>query len=292
MKFPIKLKGFGKSKDDDDSGEDDEDSEDEGEEAASADDEDDDGEFGGDDDEDEVFDVDDDDEESGGGKELLIIIAAASVVGLAAICGGAWWYLGGDGSGEPGAASSAEPGVPVVSLAVPPKTRKLGGGMSPPSGGRAGAGSLNAISVNEKGPGAGIVVPSVTVAAFATLSPVAPDKPLSENPAPELVEQSNQGPLPKVSSDGRMSWQVYARPSDPGDGRPRVAIIFGGLGLSRAATEAAINRLPGAVTLAFDPYAEGLEDWVVVARKVGHEVLMGLPMEPEDFPQRDPGPYP
>ena len=229
------------------------------------------------------------------------------MVGLAAIGGGAWWFLGGGGAEEPGAGSSAKSsagspagssvkssvksGVPVVSLAVPPRTGALGGaGMSPPSGGKAGARTLNALA-NEKGPGAGIVVPSVTVAAFATLSPVAPDKQLSEIPDPELVEQSKQGPLPKVSGDGRMAWRVYARPSDAADVRPRVAIVIGGLGMSRAATEAAINRLPGAVTLAFDPYAEGIEDWVVAARQAGHEVLMGLPMEPNDFPLRDPGPY-
>lgn len=291
MKLPFIGK---KSKGDDDSDEDDEESEEEGEEASSSGDKDGDGE-------DEDFDDDDDDEESGGGgKKRLIIIAAASVVGLAVIGGGAaWWFLGADDAEQPGAGppagssakSSVKSGVPVVSLAVPPKSGALGsGGMSPPSGGKAGAGTLNAFA-NETGPGAGIVVPSVTVAAYATLSPVAPDKPLSEVPDPELVEQSKQGPLPKVSADGRMSWQVYARPSDPAEARPRVAIIIGGLGMSRAATEAAINRLSGAVTLAFDPYAEGLGDWLVAARQAGHEVLMGLPMEPDDFPRRDPGPY-
>lgn len=273
MKFPFKFK---KSKaDDEDDDEDFEESEGEGKDASPAGDND-----GDDDDED----FDDDDEGSGGGKGRLIIIAAVSVVVLAAAGGGAWWFLGGEDAGEAGAESSAEPGVPMVSLAIPPKNKKIGGGgMSPP-------GSLNALA-NQKGPGAGIVVPSVTVAAFATLSPVAPDQALSEVPDPELVEESKQGPLPKLSKDGRSPWQVYARPSDPDEVRPRIAIVIGGLGMSRAATEAAINRLPGAVTLAFDPYAGGLNDWVAAARKAGHEVLMGLPMEPRDFPIRDPGPY-
>ena len=272
MKFPFKFK---KSKDDDDDDEDFEESEREGKDASPAGDND-----GDDDDED----FDDDDEGSGGGKGRLIIIAAVSVVVLAAAGGGAWWFLGGEDAGEAGTESSAEPGVPMVSLAIPPKNKKIGGGgMSPP-------GSLNALA-NQKGPGAGIVVPSVTVAAFATLSPVAPDQALSEVPDPELVEESKQGPLPKLSKDGRSPWQVYARPSDPDEVRPRIAIVIGGLGMSRAATEAAINRLPGAVTLAFDPYAGGLNDWVAAARKAGHEVLMGLPMEPRDFPIRDPGPY-
>ncbi len=275
MKLLIKFKGFEKSKDGDESDEDDEDiegSEADGEEAASAREKDDDEDF---------EDEDDEDEDSGGGKKRLIIITAASLVALAAI-GGAWWFLGGAG---PAAKPTSEPGVPVVSMAMPPKAGVLGSGdMSPP-------GSLNAINANHKGPGAGVVVPTVTVAAFATMSPLAPDKPLSEVPDPKLVEDSKQGPLPKMDIDGRAPWQVYARPSDAAEGRPRIAIVIGGLGLSCAATEAAINRLPGAVILAFDPYAEGLDEWVGAARKAGHEVLLGLPMEPNDFPLRDPGPY-
>jgi polysaccharide deacetylase 2 family uncharacterized protein YibQ len=62
------------------------------------------------------------------------------------------------------------------------------------------------------------------------------------------------------------------------------------LGLSSAATEAAIQHLPGPVTLAFSPYADGLEQWLNLARAAGHEVLLGLPMEPANFPTRDPGP--
>ena len=82
-----------------------------------------------------------------------------------------------------------------------------------------------------------------------------------------LIEQSDQGPLPRVGEDGRQPWQVYARPFDQNDARPRIAVIVTGLGLSAAATEAAIKLLPGAVTLAFDPYAPGLEAWIVMARQ-------------------------
>ncbi|MCZ6496374.1 MAG: divergent polysaccharide deacetylase family protein [Alphaproteobacteria bacterium] len=110
-------------------------------------------------------------------------------------------------------------------------------------------------------------------------------------PDPALVEQTRLGPLPRVSADGRKAWQAYARPFDTGDRRPRLAIIVSGLGLSGAATEAAIQRLPGAVTLAFAPYAKGLAQWIALARAAGHEVLLDLPMEPVNFPANDPGPH-
>ena len=109
-------------------------------------------------------------------------------------------------------------------------------------------------------------------------------------PDPGLIEQASVGPLPRIGDDGRLPWRVYARPFDNRDTRPRVAIILSGLGLSGAATQAAIQGLPGGVTLAFQPFADNLQQWIRLARAAGHEVLLNLPMEPVDFPASDPGP--
>src|SRR5690606_20971538 len=54
--------------------------------------------------------------------------------------------------------------------------------------------------------------------------------------------------------------------------------------------EAAIERLPAAVTLSFSPYSRNLERWIALARAQGHEVMIDLPMEPTTFPNEDPGP--
>ncbi len=110
-------------------------------------------------------------------------------------------------------------------------------------------------------------------------------------PDPALIERGREGPLPVVGADGRQPWKVYARPFDDSDKRPRIAVVVTGLGLSGAATEAAIQELPGSVTLAFSPYAKNLDQWMTLARTAGHEVLLDLPMEPIDYPQQDPGPY-
>lgn len=98
------------------------------------------------------------------------------------------------------------------------------------------------------------------------------------------------GPLPIIAKDGRTPYQAYARPFTP-NGRPRVAMIVGGLGLNARATQTAILTLPPEVTLAFVPYAEGLQGWIDMARAHGHEVLLETPMEPLDYPDNDPGPY-
>ncbi len=109
-------------------------------------------------------------------------------------------------------------------------------------------------------------------------------------PEPALVEPSPLGPLPRIGPNGREPWRAYARPFDAGDERPKVAIILSGLGLSAAATEAAIQGLPSEVTLAFQPFADNIQQWIRLSRAAGHEVLLNLPMEPVDFPANDPGP--
>jgi uncharacterized protein len=118
-----------------------------------------------------------------------------------------------------------------------------------------------------------------------------PAQPLAPAPDPGLVETGPDGPLPIIGADGRQPWRVYARPFDQSDRRPRVAIIITGLGPTSAITESGIADLPGAVTLAFDPYTRHLGEFIARARAQGHEVMLALPMEPSDFPRQDPGPY-
>ncbi|HUZ73498.1 MAG TPA: divergent polysaccharide deacetylase family protein [Stellaceae bacterium] len=112
----------------------------------------------------------------------------------------------------------------------------------------------------------------------------------STAPDPDLVEQSPDGPLPIIGRDGREPWRVYARPFDATDHRPLVAVVISGLGLDAALTRDAVARLPASVTLGFSPYTRDLAAEIAAARKAGHEVLIGLPLEPADFPRQDPGP--
>lgn len=133
-------------------------------------------------------------------------------------------------------------------------------------------------------------IPAKPAPSNNTVSLPMPAQGLAPAPDPSLVEASRFGKLPRVAPDGRKVWQAYARPFDANDQRPRIAIILGNLGLSGAATEAAIQTLPGTITLSFSPYARGLDHWIALARAAGHEVLLDLPMEPINFPANDPGP--
>lgn len=145
-----------------------------------------------------------------------------------------------------------------------------------------------------------------TAAMPAPPAPVAPlpQPPQSETasitlvsvPVPELVEESQYGPLPKVAPDGRRPLEVYARPSryaakaSQGEA-PRIAVLITGMGLSDSDTAEAIKGLPAPVSVAYGAYGRNLQDWVTKARAAGHEVLLQIPLEPVGYPQTDPGPH-
>jgi polysaccharide deacetylase 2 family uncharacterized protein YibQ len=134
--------------------------------------------------------------------------------------------------------------------------------------------------------------PSAGNAVAVPLPPAAEGRPslLKPAPDPELVEESPSGPLPIIGKDGREPWRVYAAPFDPKDTRPRIALIITGIGLDQTLSQAAFDRMPGAITFGFDPYAGNIKDDVANGRSLGHEALLGLPLEPLDYPRQDPGP--
>ena len=112
--------------------------------------------------------------------------------------------------------------------------------------------------------------------------------------AAPIAGLSEPGPggalLPAIAQDGRTPGQAYARPFRS-NGKPKIALVIGGLGLNAKTTRQAIEQLPSDVTLSFVPYSEGLQGWIDLARANGHEVLIEAPMEPNDYPDNDPGPY-
>ncbi len=81
-----------------------------------------------------------------------------------------------------------------------------------------------------------------------------------------------------------------APPAKAAPNTAKVAVVIDGLGLNQSATDAAIAKLPAAVTLAFSPYTRNLKKWTEKAKAGGHEVLIQLPMESKEFPAEDPGP--
>ncbi len=143
------------------------------------------------------------------------------------------------------------------------------------------------------------------------------EKPSPVVRAPELVEPAAGPPPPSAAavprkarryqptpwlSDERLreaetaakpapvvpAWLKFAAAAGNTEGRPLIAVIIDDLGLDRGRTARTI-RLPAAVTLSFLPYAHDLPRQVEAARRLGHELMVHLPMEPGRR-TADPGP--
>src|SRR6185437_5133796 len=202
---------------------------------------------------------------------------------------------------------SAQPAAPGSSIDLPP-----GFGIAPvkPQSAPGGAPAsqqqqaANPPQAGSPAPGQPATVQTVAIPAPPGPPPALPLPPEDETasitlvqvPVPELVEESQYGPLPKVATDGRRPIDVYARPSKyadkaaPGE-KPRIAVLINGMGLSDGVTAEAIKGLPAPISVAYGAYGRNLQDWVERARGAGHEVLLQVPLEPLDYPTNDPGPH-
>ena len=87
------------------------------------------------------------------------------------------------------------------------------------------------------------------------------------------------------------AWRRFAvaAPTVP-EGAPAIAILIDDMGEARAWSDRAV-ALPGPLTLAFFPHAPDLAAQVDAARRAGHEIMLHMPMEPDDVAE-DPGPEP
>jgi uncharacterized protein len=204
---------------------------------------------------------------------------------------------GEEGSGidlPPGFGITGQPGAPSPQLqsAPPPppgSQQQTASSGAAPSSATAPAGQQAPEAVAMQAPSP----PQAPVAApQSEMAPVT----LVSAPVPDLVEESQYGPLPKVAPDGRRPLEVYARPSAYAEKAsaatpPRIAVLINGMGLSDAATADAIKALPPPISVAYGAYSRNLQDWVTRARAAGHEVLLEVPLEPLDYPANDPGPH-
>ncbi|HMU52708.1 MAG TPA: divergent polysaccharide deacetylase family protein, partial [Geminicoccaceae bacterium] len=113
--------------------------------------------------------------------------------------------------------------------------------------------------------------------------PAAPGAPV----AGPTRERMQAGPAEATPAPPRPApRQQAAVPPPPLAGGARVAIIIDDLGPAHAWSARAM-ALPGPLTMAFLPYADGLPEMVGDARRRGHEIFLHMPMQP--LGDADPG---
>lgn len=134
---------------------------------------------------------------------------------------------------------------------------------------------------------------------IAPIEPIATDEdnapampqPVKAVTLPEhLIENTENGPLPKISRDGVAPRDFYAKQTPVGTTTHKIALIVTDIGLSEGATQSALENLPASVTMAVNPYGKNLLSHTKMAANKGHETLIMVPMEPYNFPVNDPGP--
>ncbi len=99
--------------------------------------------------------------------------------------------------------------------------------------------------------------------------------------APAVPEKREKAPEKEVIPP---LWLRNATASRPTEGRPMIAVVLDDIGPNLKNARRAIT-LPAPLTLAFLPYANHLEDLTGKARAAGHELLVHMPMEPEEKSQ-------
>lgn len=138
------------------------------------------------------------------------------------------------------------------------------------------------------------VVPAPVVPVAEAPRPAAarlPGAPVPEAD-PDLLERSKSYPdamLPRTRG-GNAPRLAYAAGVDPGDKRPRIALLMAGMGMSDMSSDEALRGLPPAISFAVAPYARQPDRLLQAARARGHEIFLSLPMEPFNYPNNDAGP--
>ena len=84
------------------------------------------------------------------------------------------------------------------------------------------------------------------------------------------------------------AWIANAVTFMPEKNMPMIAIVIDDMGVD-VKRSARAAMLPAPVTLAWLPYAHKLSEQTAAARKAGHELLIHMPMEPEEA-EENPGP--
>lgn len=101
-------------------------------------------------------------------------------------------------------------------------------------------------------------------------------------------EEYSEPPPPEVTAIMPAAGRVEIVPPNP-NSRPRIAIVIDDVGPDLKGARRAI-ALPAPVTLAILPYAEKARSLAEKARAEGHQLLIHLPMEPDDVKHNNPGP--
>ena len=198
-------------------------------------------------------------------------------------------------------------------LGAPKSLRRPGPGHGPKAsrvGGRSQANDLRTLAVSA----AAIAIAGATVVAVVVVAPegegpmmiahpaiaMPPPKRAATIPRAETALPTRLAPPPAAAvhsapplaaprtADPPSLWRQNAVQAPEAHGRPMIAVVIDDMGIDRRRSARAVE-LPGPLTMAYITYARGLGRQTRAARARGHELIVHVPMEPDDGGE-DPGP--
>lgn len=133
-----------------------------------------------------------------------------------------------------------------------------------------------------------LVVSAAVMARFLIRRPQTYVPPVVQMPVPPVQKQSK--PTYEVYPDKPVSAKPITKlPQLPGAHPPLVAIVIDDIGYDRQIADQMLS-LDAPLTFSVLPYGPFSQRFAAEARAKGHEIMLHLPMEPNEFPAVNPGP--
>jgi uncharacterized protein len=127
--------------------------------------------------------------------------------------------------------------------------------------------------------------------AYAPVPEIGPFRMPPEATPPEAIP-AQAASVPAQPVADLPIWRRHAVRVDPGETRPKIAIVIDDLGVMRDNTARALRLPAGPLTLAWFPFAPDLAQQAAEGRDRGHETLLHMPMQAYGNTTYETGPNP
>lgn len=107
---------------------------------------------------------------------------------------------------------------------------------------------------------------------------------------PDFSENIDGFWLPKIAPNGQKPWIAYGKQIDVAPNFYKVAIILKNIGMDKNVFASVNKALPSQISFSFSPYTQNAKDFIIDARKNGHETYMDLLLASKDVLKADNGP--
>ncbi|MGL5784615.1 MAG: divergent polysaccharide deacetylase family protein [Alphaproteobacteria bacterium] len=97
-------------------------------------------------------------------------------------------------------------------------------------------------------------------------------------------------PSPKGKVANPRPIDIHGQPYTVTPQTSLISFVLLDLGTQPELSKQALEQLPAEITFAISPFIQDPAGWAKKAKELRHEILVNIPMEPDNYPANDPGP--